>query len=188
MKRLIIGISAADGVRLGWRLLELLKEQPEVETHLVISRKAEESFPLECGVEPSRVRALADFCYDAEDTAALISSGSFETEGMIVAPCSMKSLASIAGGYSDNLLSRAADVCLKERRKLVLLTRETPLSLIHLRNMVTVTEAGAVVLPPVLTFYNSPESIQDQVDHVLSKALMQFKLTPPGFKAWQGHM
>lgn len=183
---MIIGITAADGVRMGLRMLEVLKEQPEVETHLVISSRAEECFRLECGIDTTRVCALADHCYDSDNTAAAIASGSFETDGMIIAPCSMKSLAAIACGYSDNLLVRAADVCLKERRKLVLLTRETPLSLIHLRNMLTVTEAGAVVLPPMLTFYNSPESIEDQIDHVLAKALMQFGLTPGSFHPWQG--
>ncbi len=186
MKKIIVGITAADGVRLGLRLMELLKEQPQVETHLVISAKAQECFRYECGIDCAQVRALADYSYDVDNTAAAISSGSFETDGMIIAPCSMKSLAAIANGYSDNLLTRAADVCLKERRKLVLLARETPLSLIHIRNMLTVTEAGAVVLPPMLTFYNSPKSMEDQIDHVLSKALMQFSLTPREFKPWQG--
>ena len=126
MKKLIVGISAADGVRIGQRLLELLWKMPEVETHLVISRAAERNFQLECGANAADVKALADHCYEPEDMSAAIASGSFITEGMIVAPCSMKALSAIAHGYADNLLVRAADVCLKEKRRVVLMPRETP--------------------------------------------------------------
>ena len=167
MKKLIIGISAADGVRIGWRLLELLREMSEVETYLVVSRMAEQNFRLECGIEAERVKALANHCYEPENLAAKIASGSFYTDGMIIAPCSMKTLAAIAHGYSDNLLVRAADVCLKENRRVVLMPRET-------------------IMPPMLTFYNHPAGMEDQVDHVVGKALMQFGLTPDCFRPWTG--
>ena len=186
MKKLIIGISAADGVRIGWRLLELLREMSEVGTYLVVSRMAEQNFRLECGIEAERVKALANHCYEPENLAAKIASGSFYTDGMIIAPCSMKTLAAIAHGYSDNLLVRAADVCLKENRRVVLMPRETPLSLIHLRNITAAAEAGCAIMPPMLTFYNHPAGMEDQVDHVVGKALMQFGLTPDCFRPWTG--
>ena len=186
MKKLIIGISAADGVRIGWRLLELLREMSEVETYLVVSRMAEQNFRLECGIEAERVKALANHRYEPENLAAKIASGSFYTDGMIIAPCSMKTLAAIAHGYSDNLLVRAADVCLKENRRVVLMPRETPLSLIHLRNITAAAEAGCAIMPPMLTFYNHPAGMEDQVDHVVGKALMQFGLTPDCFRPWTG--
>lgn len=186
MKKLIIGISGADGVCMGWRALELLREMPEVETHLVMSRAAERNFRLECDVDAAAVKALADYCYDPEDMAAAIASGSFITEGMLVAPCSMKTLSAIANGYADTLLVRAADVCLKERRRVVIMPRETPLGLIHLRNLIAAAEAGCAIVPPMMTFYNHPVALSDQVDHVVGKALMQFGLTPPGFRPWTG--
>ena len=173
MKKLIIGISAADGVRIGWRLLELLREMSEVETYLVVSRMAEQNFRLECGIEAERVKALANHCYEPENLAAKIASGSFYTDGMIIAPCSMKTLAAIAHGYSDN-------------RRVVLMPRETPLSLIHLRNITAAAEAGCAIMPPMLTFYNHPAGMEDQVDHVVGKALMQFGLTPDCFRPWTG--
>ena len=186
MKRIIVGISAADGVQIGKRLLERLRPVEDVETYLVLSRNAGSNLEFELGIGREALYALADHSYEPENLAADISSGSFITDGMIVAPCSMKTLAAIAGGYSDNLLTRAADVCLKERRKLVLVTRETPLSLIHLRNMCSVTQAGAVVLPPVLTFYGGAETVNDQIDHIIGKAMMQFGVSLPGFRPWTG--
>lgn len=186
MKKLIIGISGADGVCIGSRMLEILKPIPDVETHLILSKGAETNFRLECGIKPEDVRKLADFSYDPDDMTARIASGSFVTEGMIAAPCSMKTLSAIAHGYADNLLVRAAEVCLKENRRVVLMPRETPLSLIDLRNLVQAAEAGCAVVPPMLTFYHHPESIQNQVDQVIGKALLQFGIRPDGFRSWNG--
>ena len=184
-KRLIIGISGADGVCIGKRLLETLKEMAQVETHLVVSRAAERNFQLECGIDAEAVRALADYAYEPEDLAAKISSGSFVTDGMIVAPCSMKTLSAIVHGYADNLLTRAADVCLKENRRVVLMPRETPLGLVHLRNLLSAAEMGCAVVPPMMTFYNKPKSIEDQIDHVIGKAVMQFDLESARFRPWE---
>ncbi len=186
MKKLIIGISAADGVRIGWRLLELLREMSEVETYLVVSRMAEQNFRLECGIEAERVKALANHCYEPENLAAKIASGSFYTDGMIIAPCSMKTLAAIAHGYSDNLLVRAADVCLKERRKLVLLPREAPLNLAHLRNMTAVTEMGGIIFPPLPAFYLRPSSIDAMVDASLARVLDQLGIAHDLGVEWAG--
>lgn len=186
MRKLIVGISAADGVQIGIRLLEILREMPEVEIHLVMSRAAERNAQLECGASPAQIQALANYTYAPENTAAAIASGSFQTDGMIVAPCSMKTLAGIAHGYADNLLVRAADVCLKERRRVVLIPRETPLSRIHLKNLLAADEAGCMILPPMLTFYHKPADIAAQVDHIIGKALMPFGLTPESFRPWQG--
>lgn len=186
MKKIIVGISAADGVQIGVRLLTLLREIPDVETHLVMSRNADTNLRLELGMDRAAAEALADVCYPPEDLAATISSGSFYTDGMIVAPCSMKTLSAIANGYSDSLLIRAADVCIKECRKVVLMPREMPLSRIHLRNMSLAAEAGCVIIPPMLTFYNGSKSVDDMVNHALGKALMQFGIVLPGFRSWRG--
>lgn len=168
----------------GIALLQTLRHLGSVETHLVMSEGARRTIELETCVEPSAVRALADVVHDVSDLAASISSGSYQTVGMVVAPCSMKTLAAIAHGYSDSLLTRAADVTLKERRRLVLVTRETPLSLIHLRNMVAVTEAGATVLPPVPAFYHQPRSIDDLIGHTVGKILDQFGIEHRAFQRW----
>ena len=186
MKKLIVGISGADGVCIGRRVLEVLREEPGVETHLVMSRAAERNFRLEYGVDAQEIKALADVVYEPEDMAAKISSGSYLTDGMIVAPCSMKTLAGIAHGYADNLLVRAADVCLKENRRVVLIPREMPLGLIHLRNLTAAAEAGCAIVPPMLTFYNRPGTVARQVDHVVGKALMQFGIVPACFHPWEG--
>lgn len=186
MKKIIVGFSAADGVQIGVRLLKLLRQMPGVETHLVMSRNTDTNLRLELGISRAEAEALADACYQPEDLAAAISSGSFYTDGMIVAPCSMKTLSAIANGYSDSLLTRAADVCIKECRKVVLMPREMPLSRIHLRNMSLAAEAGCVIVPPMLTFYNGSRSVEEMVDHALGKALMQFGITPSGFRSWQG--
>lgn len=186
MKKIIVGISAADGVLTGVRLLERLKPLPDVETHLIISRNSDKNLSLELDRNRDDIYALADHAYEPENFAADISSGSFRTDGMIIAPCSMKTLAAIASGYSDSLLTRAADVCIKERRRLVLIVRETPLSLIHLHNMSNITEAGGVILPPVLTFYSGARTLEEQVDCILGKALMQFDISLPGYSPWGG--
>ena len=185
-KRIIVGISGASGVLMGYELLKALRTHPEIETHLVLSSGAKLNFQLETDLSLETVCAQADFVYDECDLAALISSGSFVTEGMIVIPCSMKTLAAIAAGYSDNLLVRAADVCLKEGRKVVLVPRETPLSKIHLRNLQTAADAGCAIVPPMLTFYNSADTLQKQMDHVIGKVLLQFHLQSDRFVPWDG--
>ena len=151
-----------------------------------MSRNADTNLRLELGMGRAAAEALADVCYPPEDLAAAISSGSFYTDGMIVAPCSMKTLSAIANGYSDSLLIRAADVCIKECRKVVLMPREMPLSRIHLRNMSLAAEAGCVIVPPMLTFYNGSKSVDDMINHALGKALMQFGIVLPGFRSWRG--
>tara|TARA_R110002096_G_scaffold84382_1_gene194821 strand:+ start:511 stop:1077 length:567 start_codon:yes stop_codon:yes gene_type:complete len=187
MSRLIIGISGASGVIYGVRLLELLRETP-VETHLVMTRSAQITLAYETDYKVADVQALADHHYGADDIAAAISSGSFRTMGMVVAPCSMRSLAEIAYGMTTHLLTRAADVVLKERRRLVLLPRETPLHLGHLRAMVGATEAGAVIAPPVPAFYAKPQSIGDMVDYTLARTLDLFDLDLdlPALNRWKG--
>lgn len=182
-RRLIIGISGASGVIYGVRLLEALKPLP-VETHLVMSRTAEVTLAYETKLKVAAVRELADVAHDVDDLAASISSGSFRTMGMVVAPCSMRSLGEIAHGISSNLLTRAADVVLKERRKLVLLVRETPLHAIHLRNMATLAEIGAIIAPPVPAFYNRPETLDDVIDHTVGRVLDLFDLDTGRVKRW----
>ena len=182
-RRLIIGISGASGVIYGVRLLEALKPLP-VETHLVMSRTAEVTLAYETKLKVAAVRELADVAHDVDDLAASISSGSFRTMGMVVAPCSMRSLGEIAHGISSNLLTRAADVVLSERRKLVLLVRETPLHAIHLRNMATLAEIGAIIAPPVPAFYNRPETLDDVIDHTVGRVLDLFDLDTGRVKRW----
>lgn len=185
--RLIVGITGATGAPIGVRLLELLQDIPEVETHLVLSKWARKTIELETPYTVAGVRRLADVSYASGDQAAAISSGSFDTAGMIIAPCSMKTLAGIRTGYADTLVTRAADVVLKERRQLVLVARETPLSEIHLENMLALSRMGAVILPPMLAFYNEPASIADLVDHVAMRVLDQFGLqTPAPTRRWTG--
>jgi 4-hydroxy-3-polyprenylbenzoate decarboxylase len=182
--RIIVGISGASGVIYGVRLLEALKTLP-VETHLVMTRTAEVTLAHETDLKVAAVRKLADVAYKIDDLAAAISSGSFRTLGMIVAPCSMRSLGEIAHGLSSNLLTRAADVILKERRRLVLVARETPLTSIHLRNMLTLSELGAIVAPPVPAFYNRPKSLDDIVDHTVGRLLDLFGLETGKVKRWK---
>ena len=182
-KRLIIGISGASGVIYGVRLLEALKSLP-VETHLVMTRTAEVTLAHETDFKVAAVRKLADVAHSVDDLAAAVSSGSFRTLGMIVAPCSMRSLGEIATGISSNLLTRAADVVLKERRKLVLLVRETPLHAIHLRNMATLAEMGAIIAPPVPAFYNRPKTLDDVIDHTVGRVLDLFDLDTGKVKRW----
>ena len=168
--RLIVGLSGASGVIFGVRLLELLRDTV-IETHLVMSRSAEVTLAYETNRKVKDVKALADHCHDIDDMAAPISSGSYLTLGMIVAPCSVKSLAEIASGVTTTLLSRAADVTLKERRRLVLMVRETPLHAGHLKNMLAVTEMGGVIAPPVPAMYAEPKSLDDVIDQNLARVL-----------------
>lgn len=183
--RLIVGISGASGVLLGYELLKTLREQVDAELHLVVSDGAKRNFELETSLKLEGVYALADHVHDDHNLAAVISSGSFVTSGMIVAPCSMKTLSGIANGYSDNLLVRAADVCLKEGRRVVLVPREMPLSRVHLRNLQSASDAGCAIVPPMLTFYNGAETLQGQMVHVIGKVLMQFGIESKQFKPWE---
>ena len=184
-QRLIVGISGASGTIYGIRLLEVLRDTP-VETHLIMSDAAKRVAELETGYVPGQVEDLADAVYGNDEIDAPISSGSYPTLGMIVAPCSIKSLSAIAHGYNETLLVRAADVALKERRKLVLVVRETPLHLGHLRLMAEVTEFGAVVLPPMPSFYHQPKTVADIVDQTVGKILDQFGLEHHLFRRWPG--
>jgi 4-hydroxy-3-polyprenylbenzoate decarboxylase len=181
--RLVVGISGASGAIYGVRLLELLQKLP-VETHLVVSRAAEMTLAYELDLKPPAVRALADVSYRIGDIGAAIASGSFQTMGMVVAPCSIHSMAEIATGVTSTLLTRAADVTLKERRRLVLMLRETPLHSGHLRNMLALSEMGAIVAPPVPAFYVRPKSVADIVDHSLGRVLDLFGLDTGRVHRW----
>src|SRR5215216_2412081 len=181
--RLIVGISGASGAVYGARLLELLRPLP-VETHLVMSRSAEVTLALETGLKPAELRARADVVHAIGDLAAPISSGSFVTIGMIVAPCSVRSMAEIATGATTTLLSRAADVVLKEHRRLVLMVRETPLHTGHLRTMTALSEMGAVIAPPVPAFYARPRSLEEMVDQTLGRMLDLFGLDSGTVRRW----
>lgn len=183
-RRLVVGISGASGVIYGVRLLELLKPT-DVETHLVMTRSAEVTLAYETDLKVAQVRALADVTHSVTDIAAAVSSGSFRTMGMIVAPCSMRSLAEIAWGNTTHLLTRAADVALKERRRLVLMVRETPLHLGHIRAMAQATEVGAIVMPPVPAFYAKPQTVDDIVSHSVGRALDLFDIDVGAVKRWR---
>lgn len=188
MNRLIVGISGASGVIYGVRLLQLLQSVPDVESHLVMSTAAGITLGLETDYTVSDVATLADVTYRFQDIAAAISSGSFKTMGMIVIPCSMKTMAGIAYSFSDNLLLRAADVVLKDRRRLVIVPRETPLHLGHLRMMTQVTEMGAIVAPPVPAFYHHPKTVDDIINQTVNRVLdlMDVALPQDLFKRWAG--
>ncbi|UCF35429.1 MAG: UbiX family flavin prenyltransferase [Acidobacteriota bacterium] len=184
-KRLVVGISGASAPIFGVRTLELMKQVEGVETHLVYSAAAVRTIELETQLTISAIQDLADVVYEPVDIAASISSGSFRTMGMIIAPCSMSTLACIATSVSKDLLTRAADVTLKERRPLVLLCRESPLHLGHLRRMAEATEMGAVIAPPIPSFYHAPQSIDDLINHSIGRALDIFGLDLPWMKRWQ---
>lgn len=188
VKRIIVGISGSSGIIYGIRFLEVLRDVPEIETHLVMSGAAKRTMALETDYTPAAVEAMADHLYRPKDIAAAISSGSYKTDGMVVAPCSMKTLSGIAHSYADNLLLRAADVTLKDRRTLVLVVREAPLHLGHLRLMAQATEMGAVVMPPVPAFYHRPKTIQDIVDHTVNRVLdlLGIELANDLVERWQG--
>ena len=183
--RIIVGISGASGVVMGYALLKALREA-EVEPHLVVTEAAVRTLACETSLCLEDLAALASVSYDCRDMAASIASGSFHTDGMIVMPCSMKTLAGIVSGYADNLLLRAADVCLKEGRKLVLVPRETPLSLVHLRNLKAAAEAGCAIVPPMLTFYGGADTIGKQIDHIIGKIFLRFGLSYKNGTSWDG--
>lgn len=188
MKRLIVGISGASGAIYGVRLLQVLRDVAEVETHLVMSQAARQTLSLETDYSLRDVQALADVVHDARDIAASISSGSFKTAGMVILPCSIKTLSGIVNSYTDTLVARAADVILKERRPLVLCVRETPLHLGHLRLMTQAAELGAVIMPPVPAFYHRPQSLDDVINQTVNRVLDQFDIDLPDdlFTRWQG--
>ncbi|MBO0903753.1 UbiX family flavin prenyltransferase [Jiella sonneratiae] len=183
-RRLIVGISGASGTIYGIRLLELLRNLP-IETHLVMSRSAEVTAAYETDMKIAEIRALADVAWRQEDIAASISSGSFKTMGMIVAPCSVRSMSEISTGVTSTLLTRAADVVLKERRRLVLMLRETPLHTGHLRTMTQLSEMGAIIAPPVPAFYARPETLLDMVDHTLGRMLDLFDIDVGTVRRWK---
>lgn len=184
-KRIIVAMTGATGAILGINLLVALRNLG-VETHLIISKWAEATIKYETDYTPKSVRALADHVHSIHDMAACVSSGSFKTDGMIIVPCSMKSLAAISSGFCDDLISRTADVMLKERRKLVLVARETPLSEIHLRNMLSVTQCGAIIFPPVPAYYIKASGIGDLVDQSVGRMLDLFDLDTANFERWEG--
>ena len=182
-KRIVVGISGASGVTYGVRLLGLLQKS-EYETHLVISRSGKLNIKIETKYHPDEVEAMADYVYDDSNVAASLASGSFLTEGMVVVPCTIKTLSGIANSYNDNLLVRAADVTLKEKRKLVLVTRETPLHKGHLRLMSLAADMGAHILPPVPSFYHQPKTIEDIIDQTLGKIFDYLGIEHELFKRW----
>ncbi|MCW2664432.1 MAG: phenolic acid decarboxylase subunit [Mycobacterium sp.] len=179
-------MTGATGAVLGIELLRRLQQCPDIETHLVLSRWARATIHLETQLSARDVEELADVVHSWDEQAAAISSGSFRVEGMVIVPCSMKTLAAIRTGYADGLIARAADVTLKEHRRLVLVPRETPLSEIHLDNMLTLARMGARIVPPMPAFYNLPESVDDIVDHVVTRILDQFDIESPAAKRWTG--
>ncbi|GEA33673.1 non-oxidative hydroxyarylic acid decarboxylases subunit B [Clostridium diolis] len=184
--KVIVAITGATGAIFGIRILEILKDIKEVETHLILSSWGRKTLESETNYTVEEVEALADFTYETIDLGVRISSGSFQVDAMIISPCSMKTLASIRMGLADNLISRAADVILKEGRKLILLTRETPLSSIHLENMLALSRMGTVILPPMPAFYNHPKTIYDIVDHIAYRTVDQLGIILPNLKRWDG--
>lgn len=184
--RIVVGITGASGVILGYEMVKALRNIQDCEIHLIVSEGAKITWKSECEIPLERLTDLADYIYDEKDMSAYISSGSFKTDGMIILPCSMKTLSAIAHGYADNLIVRAADVCIKEGRKLILAPREMPLSNLHIKNMLEVSNMGCVLVPPMLTFYNNPKSINDEIDHIIGKILMQFGISYERFVPWEG--
>jgi 4-hydroxy-3-polyprenylbenzoate decarboxylase len=184
--KLIVGMTGATGAPLAVALLQALQQMPEVETHLVMSKWAKTTIELETPFSARDVAALADHCHNPADQAATISSGSFHTDGMVIVPCSMKTLAGIRAGYAEGLVGRAADVVLKEGRKLVLVPRETPLSAIHLENMLALSRLGVAMVPPMPAYYNHPQTINDVTLHIVARVLDQFGLSLPQAKRWSG--
>jgi len=185
-QRLVIAITGATGAVYGVRLLQHLQHTAGVETHLVVSDAAVLTLHQETGLARREVEAMAHVVHKSGDIGASIASGSFQSDGMIIAPCSMKTLAAVAHGLSDNLIARAADVVLKERRRLVLMVRETPFNLAHLRNMTAVTEMGGIIFPPLPSFYHHPQSISDMVDHTVGRVLDLYGITHALAPRWAG--
>jgi 4-hydroxy-3-polyprenylbenzoate decarboxylase len=187
MRRLIIGMTGSTGAIFGVRMLEALKGS-DIESHLIISKWAQRTLEHETHYTVEQVRGLASVVHSQGDMGASISSGSFKTEGMVVIPCSVRTLAGIANGYGEHLVHRAADVVLKERRRLVLVVRETPLSEVHLENMLKLARMGASIVPPMPAFYNHPQTVDDIVNHIVGRVLDQFDIPAPFAKRWDGHM
>jgi polyprenyl P-hydroxybenzoate/phenylacrylic acid decarboxylase-like protein len=185
-RRIIVGISGASGAIYGIRLLQALRSAGDIETHLIISRTAQITIAHETDFSVNDVQAMADAVHSPADLSACVSSGSYASLGMVIAPCSMRSLAEVALGMTSNLLTRAADVCLKERRRLVMLPRETPLNASHLKNMLAVTEMGGILLPPVPAFYNRPATVAELVDHTVGRTLDLFDIPHQLLAPWEG--
>lgn len=184
--RVVVGVTGASGSIYGWRLLEKLRSSPDVEIHLILSRSGERTAFLEMGKRAADFKALAHRCYPMEDIGARLASGSYSSTAMVIAPCSIHTMSSIASGISSNLLIRAADVMLKERRRLILMVRETPFHLGHLRTMTTLTEMGAIIAPPIPGFYHNPQSILDLVDHSVDRVLDLLGLPSASTYRWEG--
>jgi 4-hydroxy-3-polyprenylbenzoate decarboxylase len=185
-KRIIVAISGASGAVYGVRLLQILRDLGNVQTHLTVSDAGLLNLQQELEMSRTDLEALADVAYPVREVGAAIASGSFQCDGMVVAPCSMRMLAAVAHGLSDNLMARAADVMLKERRRLILMVRETPLNLAHLRNMTSVTEMGGIIFPPVPSFYHRPQTLADMVDHTMSRVVDLLGLPQPQAPRWSG--
>lgn len=185
-KRLVIGVSGASGIPLAKRLLEELKKFDEIETHLILTNGAKVTIPMECDMTVEAFLALADVCYEPEDIGAAVASGSYDTLGMIVVPCSMKTLAGMAHGYTDNLLLRAADVCMKEQHRLLVVPRETPMSVIHLDNLAYLSKVpGVMILPPVVSYYHRPKTLEEMETQFVGKMLRVFGLEIDGYYHWR---
>ena len=184
--RIIVGVTGASGALYGYRLMEKLRRDSQVEIDLILSRAAERTAYLECGKSAADFKALAHHTHPIEDIGSRLASGSYLTDGMVIAPCSIHSMSAIAAGVTSNLLIRAADVCLKERRKLILMVRESPLHLGHLRTMAALTEMGAIIAPPSPGFYNNPQTIADIVDHSVDRVLDLLNLPATDARRWDG--
>jgi 4-hydroxy-3-polyprenylbenzoate decarboxylase len=184
--RVIVGVSGASGAIYGWRLLERLRAHGGVEIHLILTRSGEKTLFLETGKSAADLKALADFSYPFEDISCRLASGSCSTSAMVVAPCSIHTMSAIAAGISSNLLVRAADVTLKERRKLILMVRESPFHLGHLRTMTALTEMGAIIAPPIPGFYHQPQTVDDLVNHSVDRVLDLMGLPDPQVRRWDG--
>lgn len=185
-KRLIIAITGASGVSYALRLLQVLQAVPDIETHMVMSDAGKLNLQHELDISLAEFEALADVVHAVSDIGATIASGSFQSSGMVVAPCSMRTLAAVAHGLSDNLITRAADVMLKERRRLILMVREAPLNLAHLRNMTSVTEMGGIIYPPSPAFYQRPQSVADIIDHTISRVIDLLEIPQSQAVRWNG--
>lgn len=184
--RIILGVTGASGAIYGWRILEKLRATQDVEVHLILSRSGERTAFLEMGKSAADFRSLADCSYPVEDVGCRLASGSFPTSAMVIAPCSIHTMSAIAAGISSNLMVRAADVTLKERRRLILMVRETPLHLGHLRAMTALAEMGAILAPPVPAFYHHPKSVDEIVDHSVDRVMDLLELPVPGARRWDG--
>jgi 4-hydroxy-3-polyprenylbenzoate decarboxylase len=184
--RIVVGITGASGVVYGMRLLERLQSHTDVETHLILTRSGEKTLRLEMGLAAADAKQLAHYSYSVEEIGARIASGSYRTDGMVVAPCSIHTMSAIASGITDNLLVRAADVTLKERRRLILMVRETPFHLGHLRSMTALAEMGAILAPPIPGFYHKPQSVMDIVDHSVDRVMDLLGVVDEGVRRWDG--